>query len=117
MSGLESTHPDEKHLLPDTITSLRLSLHAELVRTPAGGVICDVAHLCNRKCFRDVPTPMLNLNAHAGVARRRKRTASSSSFPVLFLLGVTLAGGGEGAGEAEGDGGRGWTGDTGDGGG
>lgn len=48
-------------------------------------------------------------------------TASSSSFPVLFLLEVTLGGVGDGEGDGEGDdegdGGRGCTGDAGDGGG
>lgn len=49
------THPDKKHLLPHTVTSLRLSLHAELIGTPAGGVVCDVSHLSWEKlrqsCF------------------------------------------------------------------
>lgn len=49
-------HPDKKHLLPDAVPSLRLSLHAELVGTPAGGLICDVSHLQRQKmrqsCFQ-----------------------------------------------------------------
>lgn len=56
MSWFDLTHPDKKHFLPDTVTSLRLSLHAELIGTPAGGVVCDVPHLSWQKmrqsCFR-----------------------------------------------------------------
>lgn len=57
MSRHDLTHPDKKHLLPDTVTPLRLSIHAELIRTPAGGVICDVPHLSWQKMRQSCSQP------------------------------------------------------------
>lgn len=37
-------HPDEKHLLPNTVSTLGMSLYTEFVRTSAGGIIGNMPH-------------------------------------------------------------------------
>lgn len=80
MSRLHLTHPDKKHLLPDTVASLRLSLHAELIGTPAGGVICDVSHLWGQKrpqrCFH----PETDCECNANVRHRPAASLYSSCW-------------------------------------
>lgn len=39
------THSYKEHFLPDSVSTLRLSLHAELSRTPAGRIIGNVLYL------------------------------------------------------------------------
>lgn len=85
--GLALAHPDKKHLLPDTVSSLRLPLHAELTGTPAGGVICDVSHLWGQK---NSPTelcpprcrlwPRTQQLANANVRRRPAASPYSSCW-------------------------------------